>query len=69
MSKLQDNINKEMLKLAEHLKGKSNEKLIEGYKNANKDYKNTRNIRIKCARDMIGKVLEQRGIDLEKLKE
>lgn len=59
------NINKEMKKLENHLKGKPDEKLIKGYKQAMKDYKDTGNEECKAAADIIKKEIDTRGLKVE----
>ena len=51
------------------LQDKPDEKLIKGYKDANRDYLETNNYQCKIARDLIGSELKRRGIEPDKLVE
>ncbi len=64
-----DKVRAKLMQLNTDLQDKPDEKLIKGYKNANKDYIETGNYQCKVARDLIGSELKRRGIDLEKLLE
>lgn len=52
-------------KLMGNLKEKPNEKLISGYKQAMKDYKETDDIKCKCAADLIKKEIDRRKLEVE----
>jgi len=58
-------INKELKKLEKHLKKRPDEKLIKGYKEAMKDYKDTGNEQCKYAADIIKKEIDTRGLKIE----
>jgi len=64
-----NNAKEKLKQLNKDLQKKPEEKLINGYKAANKDYKETGNYQCKIARDIIGSELKRRGIDLDKLVE
>ena len=51
--------------LGTDLKKRPDEKLINGYKQANKDYIETGNYQCKIARDLIGSELKRRGIEVK----
>lgn len=59
------NVEKETKKLEKHLKGKPDEKLIKGYKEAIKDYENTGDEQCKIAADIIKKEIDKRGLKLK----
>jgi len=62
-----DKAKTKLMQLNTDLQDKPDDKLIKGYKNANKDYIETNNYQCKVARDLIGNELKRRGIDLDKL--
>lgn len=61
------NVENEVNKMQEHLKSKPDEKLINGYKEAMKDYEETGRIECKLAGDCIKAEIDRRGIEIDKL--
>jgi len=59
------NVKKEMKKMEKHLKGRPDEKIIEGYKQAKYDYEQTNDEQIKMAMDIIKKEIDRRGLKVE----
>jgi len=59
------NPDKEMKKMKKHLMKRPDEKLINGYKNAMKDYEETENEQCKIAADMIKQEIDRRGLKIE----
>ena len=58
-------VEEQMKKLEKHLKKRPDHKLINGYKNAMKDYKETDNEQCKVAADIIKKEIDKRGLKIE----
>ena len=56
------NVSKQMKKMEKHLKGRPDQKLIDGYKNAMADYDATGNEQCKIAADIIKKEIDRRGL-------
>jgi len=61
------NVEDELNKMQEHLKTRPDDKLIDGYKNAMKDYEETGRIECKLAGDCIKAEIDRRGIKVEQL--
>jgi len=59
------NVKSEVEKLKEHLKGRPDLKLINGYKQAMQDYEDTMDERFKCAADIIKEEIDRRGLKIE----
>jgi len=59
------NVKKAMKDMEEHLKTRPDDKIINGYKNAMKDYKETGNEQCKIAADVIKKEIDRRGLKVE----
>lgn len=59
------NIQKEMEKLEKYLKDRPDNKLINGYKRAMKDYEETNDERCKLSADIIKKEIDRRGLKIE----
>lgn len=59
------NIKKEIKKMEKHLRTKTDEKLIKGYKEAIKDHEVTGNEQCMMAAGLIKKELDRRGLDYE----
>ena len=57
------NVKKELKKMEKHLKKADDKKLIDGYKNAMKDYEKNKNEQCKMAADLIKKEIDRRGIN------
>jgi len=58
-------VNEEITKMKEHLKTRPDEKLINGYKQAMKDYEETGNEQCKYAGEHIKAEIDRRGIKIE----
>jgi len=61
------NVEDELNKMQEHLKTRPDDKLINGYKNAMKDYEETGRIECKLAGYCIKAEIDRRGIKVEQL--
>ena len=61
------NVESEIKKMQEHLKERPDEKLINGYKHAMKDYEETGRLECKLAGDCIKAEIDRRGIKIEQL--
>lgn len=59
------NVKSELEKLEKHLKKRPDEKLINGYKRAMEDYKESENEQCKWAADIIKKEIDRRGLKIE----
>jgi len=58
-------VKKELKKMQNDLKNKPDEKLINGYKEAMKDYKETKDEQCKIAADLIKAEIYRRGLMIE----
>ena len=65
MTALLDKAKEELNMLFVHLKERPDEKLIKGYKEAMKDYKETGNIKCKFSAQIIKQEIDRRGLKID----
>jgi len=58
-------LKKALSKMNSHLSSKTDQELIEGYKNAMKDYRDTNNEKCLAVAEIIKNELVKRGVDIE----